>query len=163
MFGINSYELPKKVCQNSDKAIKEVESKNADNCSCQNSDKPMPDNSQSVDFIENIDDDDEEFPIPRSENIYERAEQALKLTEAFHKKSPEIKPIDTKRELAQIAGVSHDTIERVKTIQGKAPEEVLQKLRDSEISINQAYTTIKREEKKQKRNEEVKENTAKVN
>jgi|BarGraNGADG00212_1021973.scaffolds.fasta_scaffold23627_2 hypothetical protein len=37
-FATEPYELPKKVCQNSDKAIKEVESKNADNRSCQNSD-----------------------------------------------------------------------------------------------------------------------------
>ena len=32
--------------------------------------------------------------------------------------------IDTKKELAKIAGVSHDTIARVETIVQKAPEEV---------------------------------------
>jgi len=46
--------------------------------------------------------------------------------------------------LAKLAGVSHDTIERVKTIKEKAPEEVLDKVKTGEMSINQAYTAIKR-------------------
>jgi len=36
---------------------------------------------------------------------------------------------------------------KVKKIKVKAPEEVKQKLRSGEMSINQAYTTIKKQEK----------------
>jgi len=73
-------------------------------------------------MIDNQEDEDieEELPIPRSENNYERAEEALKLKD----KISEIKPIDTKKELAKIVGVSHDTISKVKKIIEKAPEEV---------------------------------------
>src|SRR5674536_258589 len=73
-------------------------------------------------MIDNQEDEDieEELPISRSENNYERAEEALKLKD----KISEIKPIDTKKELAKIAGVSHDTISKVKKIIEKAPEEV---------------------------------------
>lgn len=70
------------------------------------------------------------------------------------------KPIDTKKELAKVANVSHDTIMRVKKIQEKAPEEVKEKLRTGEVSINQAYQEIKKEEKKQEieeRRKEIKE------
>ena len=71
-------------------------------------------------MIDNQEDEDieEELPIPRSENNYERAEEALKLKD----KISEIKPIDTKKELAKIAGVSHDTISKVKKTIEKAPE-----------------------------------------
>ena len=77
-------------------------------------------------------------------------------------KHVKIDTIDTLKEIAKIAGTSRATAAKVKKIKEKAPEEVIQKLRDSEISINQAYITIKREEKEQKRNDEVKENTEKV-
>ena len=33
-------------------------------------------------------------------------------------------PIDTKKEVAKIAGVSHDTVAKVKKVIAKAPEEV---------------------------------------
>ena len=111
----------------------------------------------------NIDESDtfeEQTPSGKPINNYERAEEALKSEETFCKKSlenklpdkkiTEIKPIDTKRELAKNAGVSPNTIERVKKIQEKASEELKQKVSSSEISINQAYTTIKREENEQK-------------
>jgi hypothetical protein len=47
-----------------------------------------------------------------------------------------LKPIDTKKELAKIVGISHDTIEMVKMIQASAPEEIKQKLRSGDVSIN---------------------------
>ncbi len=34
------------------------------------------------------------------------------------------KPIDTRQELAKVAGVSHDTIHKVEKIEEKAPEEI---------------------------------------
>jgi site-specific DNA-methyltransferase (adenine-specific) len=63
-------------------------------------------------------------------------------------KSAESKPIDTRQELAKIANVGHDTIAKVKVIEAKAPEEVKAKLSTGEVSINQAYQEIKKEEKK---------------
>jgi N6-adenosine-specific RNA methylase IME4 len=60
-------------------------------------------------------------------------------------------PIETRKELAKVANVSHDTIAKVKVIEAKAPEEVKAKLSTGEVSINQAYQEIKKEEKKQER------------
>ena len=54
--------------------------------------------------------------------------------------------IDTREEVAKIAGVSHDTVARVKKIKELAPEEIIQKVRNNEISINKAYSDIKRQE-----------------
>lgn len=59
----------------------------------------------------------------------------------------EIKNVNSREEIATFANTSRGTVDKVKKIKEKAPAEVIQKLRDSEISINQAYTTIKREEK----------------
>ena len=65
--------------------------------------------------------------------------------------------IDTKRELAKAAGVSHDTIAKVEKIEAKASPEIKAQLRSGEISINQAYKDIKREEQRQERNETIRE------
>ena len=51
--------------------------------------------------------------------------------------------------LAKVAGVSHDTIAKVEKIEAKAPIEIKQKLRRGDISINQAYNSIKNEERKE--------------
>ena len=56
--------------------------------------------------------------------------------------------IDTKKELAKLANVSHDTIAKVKVIQATATPEVKAKLSTGEVSINQVYQDIKKEEKK---------------
>ena len=55
--------------------------------------------------------------------------------------------IHTTKELALAAGVSHDTVHRVEKILEKAPKEVITKLSTGDISINQAYQTVRREEK----------------
>lgn len=68
-------------------------------------------------------------------------------------KSAETKPIETRQELAKIANVSHDTITKVKTIEQKATPEIKEKLTTGEISINQAYQDIKKEEKIKERTE----------
>jgi DNA modification methylase len=78
--------------------------------------------------------------------------------------SAEQNSIDTRKELANVAGVSHDTISRVETIQAKASEEVKQKLSTGEVSINQAYQEIKKEEKQielKNKKEEYKKNSLK--
>jgi N6-adenosine-specific RNA methylase IME4 len=70
----------------------------------------------------------------------------------IEKKSIIINTIDTKKEVAKIANVSHDTIAKVKVIEQKAAPEVKEKLSTGEISINQAYQDIKKEEKKEEFN-----------
>ena len=61
---------------------------------------------------------------------------------------PKAETIDTRKELAKIADVKERTLGKVKVIEAKAPEEVKAKLRTGEVSINQAYQEIKKEEKK---------------
>ena len=68
--------------------------------------------------------------------------------QTIEKKPIIINTIDTKKEVAKIANVSHDTIAKVKVIEQKAAPEIKEKLSTGEISINQAYQDIKKEEKK---------------
>lgn len=77
---------------------------------------------------------------PKSLNLFQE--------EQPEKKPIEIKPIDTRKELSKIAGVGEQTISRVKVIEQKAAPEIKEKLSTGEISINQAYQDIKKEEKK---------------
>lgn len=94
---------------------------------------------------------------------YERARLALRLKPVIAKQAKQNQvrttenrvcqisdkqEIDTKKELAKAAGVSHDTIAKVEKIEAKATPEVKEMLRSGNMSINQAYETIKREEKK---------------
>lgn len=92
--------------------------------------------------------------------IAEKAEQNLHLAEGKGcQKSDKVKPIDTKQELAKLAGVSHDTIAKVekiekvisakKPIAGKKPEELKRELMKGDISINQVINAIKLEAKKE--------------
>lgn len=90
---------------------------------------------------------------------YVRAELALKLKPVIAEKAKEnqkaaggavpqksAKAVDTREELAKAAGVSHDTIHKVEKIQQKAPEAIKEKLRTGEMSINQVYGWIAKEE-----------------
>lgn len=97
----------------------------------------------------------------RNLSNYQRSVLALELEEMFRERGKEKqkeaggavcqisdKPvIDTKKELAKVANVSHDTIAKVKTIQEKASPEIKEKLITGEMSINQAHKEIKKEEK----------------
>lgn len=70
-----------------------------------------------------------------------------------------VKAINTQSEIAKIAGVSHDTIAKVeriekviaedKPIAGKKPEELRKELMKGDMSINQVYSKIKQEERKE--------------
>ena len=65
-------------------------------------------------------------------------------------KSAEVqKPIETRQELAKVAGVSHDTIAKVEVIEEKAPEPVVQASRSGAISVNAAYQVTKLEPEQQ--------------
>jgi hypothetical protein len=61
-------------------------------------------------------------------------------------KSDNSQPLDTKREIATIAGVSHDTVAKVKKIKAKASKETKDKLAKGEISINKAYNETKEQD-----------------
>ena len=63
--------------------------------------------------------------------------------------SEESKPIVAIKELGKIAKLSHDTIAKVKVIQATATPEVKAKLSTGEVSINQVYQEIKKEEKRE--------------
>jgi ParB-like chromosome segregation protein Spo0J len=62
---------------------------------------------------------------------------------ATSQKSANLSPIDTREQIAAIAGVSHDTVAKVKKIKAKASEETKDKLAKGEISINKAYQETK--------------------
>jgi hypothetical protein len=59
-----------------------------------------------------------------------------------------LEPIDTKKELAKIAGVSHDMIHKVEKVIAQAPAEVQEKMLSGEMSVNQAYADVRRSERK---------------
>ena len=110
----------------------------------------------------------------RNLSNYQRSVLALELEYVFKEKAKEkehirkttsqisdesFPEVSTKKELAKVANVSHDTIAKVKKIQEKAPEEIKAKLETGEVSINQAYQEIKKEEKQielEKKKEEYK-------
>lgn len=97
--------------------------------------------------------------------LYERAKLALRLKPVIAEKAKEQQrggqggvllsqksveaKVDTQKELAKTAGVSHDTIAKVEKIEEKATPEIKQQLSKGEISINKAYTNIRNQEKKE--------------
>ncbi len=60
----------------------------------------------------------------------------------------EIIPVDTKKELAKIAGVSRATFIKAEQVLKKASPEVILAIKDKKISIDKAYSEIKQEERK---------------
>lgn len=73
----------------------------------------------------------------------ERQLSTLKQFDTVCQKSDE-RTRDTKHELAQIAGVSHDTIAKVEKLQSEAPAELLELVEHGDVSINAAYQQIKK-------------------
>ncbi len=72
----------------------------------------------------------------------ERAKENMLATQNNNKSSAFQKSemqVNTTKELAQIAGISVDTMSKIKKIEKKAPEEVKKKVKSGEMSINQAY------------------------
>lgn len=70
--------------------------------------------------------------------------QARKPAESVLTNSSEQKPINTRREVAKIAGVAENTIQRVEKIEQEAPPEIKQKLQAGDLTINEAYRAIKK-------------------
>jgi hypothetical protein len=111
----------------------------------------------------------------RNLNKYELAQIALKFKPVIEAKAKEnqgkrndltsvrsltnvekenIKPIDTKKELAKIAGVSHDTIHKVEVIENQAPEDIKRQVKAGDLTINNAYVLTKSAVEAKKKNEE---------
>jgi DNA modification methylase len=106
----------------------------------------------------------------RNLNNYQRSVLALQLEDVFKAKAKEnyiqnvgrpnkseqisapIKPIETRQEIAKVANVSHDTISKVKKIEATASPEIKAKVSTGEISINEAFKEIKKEENEVKIN-----------
>ncbi len=99
----------------------------------------------------------------RNLNAYQRSELAIKhepiLSRMASLRSLSGKAIDppqnsawgsakgeTRDKLAKMAGVSHDTIAKVKELDAKADDETKRKLRAGEVSIHKAYTDLKDKE-----------------
>lgn len=107
----------------------------------------------------------------RNLSAYQRSLLALKLKPVFEEKAKEKQIEDgrslggtlcqksdkgelhTSKELAKVAGVSHDTIAKVQKIEEKAPEKIKEQIKQGNISINKAYQDIKKEEAKIERKE----------
>lgn len=60
----------------------------------------------------------------------------------------EIIPVDTKKELAKIAGVGRDTFIKAEKVLEKAKPEVIQAIKEKRTSINKVYSEIKQQERK---------------
>ncbi len=67
-----------------------------------------------------------------------------------------VKPFHAGKETAQDIGVSKSTFERAKVIIQKAPEDLKNDVRSGKIPINKAYTIIIKQEKREKKHEEIK-------
>lgn len=90
----------------------------------------------------------------RNLSKYDRSVMALRLKEPVAEKaekrmlSGKTDPMQksaqgaTRDELANIAGVSHDTIRKVEIIEEKATPRTKQLLREGKLSINQAYNSV---------------------
>jgi N6-adenosine-specific RNA methylase IME4 len=60
-----------------------------------------------------------------------------------------IDPIDTREEIAKRAGVSHGTLDKIEKIKEQSSPEIIQSIRDGDLTINKAYNYLKREEIKE--------------
>lgn len=69
---------------------------------------------------------------------------------------------ETNAVIAKASGVSQDTVAKVEVLEAKATDEMKQRLRSGDISINSAYQQVKRLETEERREVERKENAAKV-
>lgn len=72
----------------------------------------------------------------------------------FHNCEKTIDPINVTKEIATAAGVSHNTIARIKKIKKAADAKTIEKLRNQEISINKAYGVVRKNEQREKRKQQ---------
>jgi transcriptional regulator with XRE-family HTH domain len=91
------------------------------------------------------------MPVRLKPVIAEKAkEKELERKTTFQKSEKSNLPeVNTTKELAKVAGVSHDTIAKVERIEEDAPAPVVQASRKGEISVNAAYQVTKLEPEQQ--------------
>ncbi len=105
----------------------------------------------------------------RNLSPYQRSVLALRVEEIYRQKAKENErlgggsgasgrqksdnPIDTKKEIAKVARVSHDTIMKVKKIEVEGSPEQKEKLARGEATINEVYKSIRKSETDNKRNQ----------
>lgn len=98
--------------------------------------------------------------------LSEKAKENQRLSDGRGQKglpnSANLNRIDAVSEIAKAAGVSRETVQRVEKLEKVAPPEMKEQLRRGDISINQAYQTIRRQEKEAAREEQRQENAEKV-
>ena len=94
----------------------------------------------------------------RNLSAYDRSVLALKLKPIIAEKAKEkeaerkttyqksekssLPAVNTTKELAKVAGVSHDTIHKVETIQNSGDQKLIDDVRSGETTINGAYQQI---------------------
>ena len=91
----------------------------------------------------------------RNLSAYDRSVLALKLKPVIAEKAKEKQgertdicqksdrsSIDTKKELAKVAGVSHDTIHKVEAIQNSGNQQLIDDIREGRESINSGYQRV---------------------
>lgn len=97
----------------------------------------------------------------RNLSAYDRSILALKLKPMIAKKAKENERLggkgsqksvnhktDTQKELAKAAGVSHDTIHKVEVIERDGTDDIKEKVRSGDMTINQAWIETKEQERK---------------
>ncbi|MFW9969311.1 MAG: hypothetical protein ACFFDF_03860 [Candidatus Odinarchaeota archaeon] len=70
--------------------------------------------------------------------------------------------LNSAKQASKIFNVSDNTLNKVKHIEEKADNETKEKLKNNEITVNKAYTDIRKEEKKKEMKEKIKENAKKT-
>lgn len=82
--------------------------------------------------------------------IAERAKEKQGQRNDILEKSPECSlRVNTREEIAKLAGVSDNTIQKVEHIEEEAPQPIVEASRKGEISVNSAYQVTKLEPEKQ--------------
>lgn len=90
--------------------------------------------------------------------VSERSRQGER-NDLFQKSEKSLPPLDTTKEIAKVAGVSHDTVARVKKIEaalaaGKIAPETIDQLRHRGTSINRVVRDLKEQETSAKREQQ---------
>jgi N6-adenosine-specific RNA methylase IME4 len=85
-------------------------------------------------------------------------EQQIRKPESVLVNLPKQTPIDTRKESAKLARVSERTYDKGKVVLEKAAPEIVAKVVAGDVSIHKAYTDIRREEKKEERQQDIIEN-----
>ena len=70
-------------------------------------------------------------------------------TDILMNSSKSVEPINTRKQLAEEAGMAEQTLSRIEKIHKESSPEIIQSIRDGDLTINKAYNYLKREEIKE--------------